>query len=93
MKLTTKNVMMFLKKSSPCKQGMKALDKLLKQKQSMEFVFNKMNDMRRNELEVSYAAWMCGIMRTELHRNGVSFPTSLYMPTFKNFKILFEKLP
>ena len=95
MKLTTKNVKSVLKsmEMKPCKEGMKALEKLLKQKRSMEFVFNKMSIMRRDDYEVSYADWLCNQMRVRVWQKTGAMPsTHLYPTTFKNFKTLFEML-
>ena len=95
MKLTTKNVKKFLnsKDTGACKQGMKALNKLLLQKRSMEYVFNKMNTMRRMEHEVSYSEWMCTVLRRRLWNLGYDFPCYCSAPTFGSFKTLFERLP
>ncbi len=96
MKLTTKNVMKFLKQNDvePCTEGMKALNKLLRQKKSMEFVFNKMLNMRTTENQISYAQWLYNQVHIQLwrgHRDQVVEPVPSRI-SFSSFRRLFNKL-
>ena len=94
MKLTKKNVLKFLKDEGACASGMRQLRRLLRQKKSMEYVFERMAKIESKGDDWNLG-WLFEQMDQRLCNQNWNHRSTYYrdnLTTFQDFKKLFEQM-